>query len=152
MFKAQLMKGHNLHLHLNDMIDKILCIDDDSISLLLNKMIILKSGITDDIITLLGGEEALGFYEQLVKHKKFTDYPRIILLDLNMPVMNGWEFLDRYLERYHPHFPETRIAVLSSTVDPSDIETSKGYSEIVRFISKPLSKKILEEIVASIKE
>ena len=63
-----------------------------------------------------------------------------------MPIMDGWEFLDIYLKRnYHSIFP-SKFFVLSSTIDPQDIEKSKSYPMVIDFLSKPITKEILEKI------
>ena len=73
--------------------------------------------------------------------------PELVLLDLNMPIMNGWELLDKYLElEFNLIFTKTKFIVLSSTIDPSDIEKSKSYPMVIDFISKPITKDILAEL------
>jgi hypothetical protein len=55
-----------------------------------------------------------------------------MLLDLNMHIMGGWEFLDIFSEKkYHDFFPELKVIVLSSTIDPKYIEKSKSYSMFI---------------------
>ena len=71
----------------------------------------------------------------------------MILLDLNMPVMGGWEFLDHFAkEEYRSAFKDAKVIVLSSTIDPEDIKKAKTYPMVMDFLSKPISKEILEDL------
>ncbi len=79
------------------MLDSILFIDDDPITLMLCKMVIKKTSFSNEIATSKNGEEALQYFnllKQLDHNNEFKKQPQLIFLDLNMPVMNGWEFLD----------------------------------------------------------
>ncbi|RYF90086.1 MAG: response regulator, partial [Chitinophagaceae bacterium] len=72
--------------------NKILCVDDDPITLMLYKMVVAKSGFATQIDTATNGEEALHYFDRILEES--DDYPKLIFLDLNMPIMSGWEFLD----------------------------------------------------------
>lgn len=132
------------------MLDLILCVDDDPITLMLCKMVISKSSFAKEIITAQNGEEALNYFDDLKLNNlgnKITSYPSIVFLDLNMPVMDGWEFLDQFSkEEYRSIFQNTRVIVLSSTIDPRDIEKSKTYPMVMDFLSKPITKEIIEQL------
>jgi len=128
------------------MIKKILCVDDDPITLMLYKMVIAKATLSETVIVAKNGQEALEYYDDL-KSNKDNDFPELMFLDLNMPVMGGWEFLDNFIEeKYSPYNAETKIIVLSSTIDPKDIEKVKNYPIIIDFISKPVTKEMLEKL------
>jgi CheY-like chemotaxis protein len=129
------------------MLDLILCIDDDPITLMLNKKIILKTLFSDEIITAKNGEEALHFFNT-IKYDKTTvelnSLPRLIFLDLNMPVMGGWEFLDIFNTSDYSDFHEIKVVILSSTIDPKDLEKAKTYPMVLDFLSKPISLSMLD--------
>lgn len=128
------------------MIKKILCVDDDPITLMLYKMVIAKASLSETVIAAKNGQEALEYYDNL-KSEQEEDFPELIFLDLNMPVMGGWEFLDNFIEpTYSPFNKKTKIIVLSSTIDPQDIEKVKNYPIIIDFISKPVTKEMLEKL------
>jgi CheY-like chemotaxis protein len=61
-----------------------------------------------------------------------------------MPVMNGWEFLDSFNTEKYSEFHDTKIVILSSTIDPADLERSKKYPSVIDFLSKPISKEMLD--------
>jgi CheY-like chemotaxis protein len=126
------------------MLHRILCVDDDPITLMLYKMVISKSSFTEEIITAKNGQEALDYYNSL-KVENDLCCPELVFLDLNMPVMGGWEFLDNFTRDNYNQFNEkTKVIVLSSTIDPNDIEKSKKYSMVIDFMSKPVTKEMLE--------
>ncbi len=127
------------------MLTKILCVDDDPITLMLYKMVIRKAAFAQEIETARNGEEALAFFDGLSADAA-TDYPKMIFLDLNMPVMGGWEFLDHFTNAKYASFSDAKVVVLSSTIDPHDIDKAKTYPMVIDFQSKPISKEMLENL------
>ena len=131
------------------MLDKILCVDDDPITLMLCKKVVERVEFAKEIITAKNGEEAILYFDNLFEERKINDsivYPKLVLLDLNMPVMDGWEFLESYMSKdYHDIFISTRFIVLSSSIDPYDINRAKTYP-VIGFLSKPITKEMLENL------
>ncbi|SFF06728.1 response regulator [Flavobacterium xueshanense] len=136
------------------MLDQILCVDDDPITLMLCKKVIIKSSFSNEIITSQNGEEALSYFNT-IKHinnkNKPIPQPQLIFLDLNMPVMGGWEFLDHFNSQEFAEFSTIKVIVLSSTIDPEDLEKSKQYPMVVDFLSKPISQSMLEYLKNKLK-
>ena len=131
------------------MLDKILCIDDDAITLMLCKMVISKNSFSKEIATASNGEDALDYFKSLQKELKgdpSIKLPQLIFLDLNMPVIGGWEFLNIFSTNEYSDFNTIKIIILSSTIDPADLEKSKKYPMVLDFLSKPISKEMLENI------
>lgn len=127
------------------MMEQILCIDDDPITLMLSKKVIEKSSFSDEIITAQNGEEALLYFNTLKYNKaKIVKKPQLIFLDLNMPVMGGWEFLDYFTSPAYNEFNSVNVIVLSSTINPEDLLKAKKYPIIKDFLSKPITKAMLE--------
>lgn len=125
--------------------EQILCIDDDPITLMLSKKVIEKSSFSDEIITAQNGEEALLYFNTLKYNKaKIVKKPQLIFLDLNMPVMGGWEFLDYFTSPAYNEFNSINVIVLSSTINPEDLLKAKKYPIIKDFLSKPITKAMLE--------
>ncbi|PBI85306.1 Response regulator rcp1 [Flavobacterium sp. ACN2] len=127
------------------MLEQILCIDDDPITLMLCKKVISKSSFSHEIITAQNGEEALHHFNTL----KYTNdqakkRPELIFLDLNMPIMGGWEFLDHFTSSDYKEFNTVPVIVLSSTIDPEDLAKAKKYPIIIDFLSKPITQPMLE--------
>ncbi|SHM43675.1 response regulator [Flavobacterium xinjiangense] len=129
------------------MLEQILCVDDDPITLMLCKKVIVKASFSKEIITSQNGEEALQYFNTLkyanTEHPT-KKHPQLIFLDLNMPVMGGWEFLDHFNSLEFSEFKNIKVIVLSSTIDPEDIEKSKTYPMVIDFLSKPITSTMLE--------
>jgi CheY-like chemotaxis protein len=131
------------------MLDSILLIDDDPITLMLCKMVIKKASFSNEIATSKNGEEALQYFDtlkQIDSNNEFKKQPQLIFLDLNMPVMGGWEFLDSFSTSDYADYNKTKVIILSSTIDPEDLEKSKKYPMVIDFLSKPISKEMLEYV------
>jgi CheY-like chemotaxis protein len=135
------------------MLDSILFIDDDPITLMLCKMVIKKASFSNEIATSKNGKEALQYFntlKQLDSSNEFKKQPQLIFLDLNMPVMGGWEFLDRFSTSDYADYNKTKVIILSSTINPEDLEKSKKYPMVIDFLSKPISKEMLEYVKVKI--
>ena len=129
------------------MLNRILCIDDDAITMMLCKKVIAKASFAKHADFATNGEEALHYFDNLIMHE-VKDFPELILLDLNMPVMGGWEFLDNFSSTYARFFSETKVIVLSSTIDPRDVQKSRTYPMVIDFMSKPITVDMLEKLKA----
>lgn len=132
------------------MIKKVLCVDDDTISLTISQLLLNRTGFAQEVDTVIDGSEAITYFENLFANdpNPVEHAPELILLDINMPVMNGWEFLQEYTPNYLLKLPRTRVVILSSTIDPEDFALAKHYPAVIQFISKPLSVENLEELKA----
>lgn len=126
--------------------DTILIIDDDQINNFLFSRIIKLSDISQNIHTELSAKVALrSILENIDANQKLPD---IIFLDINMPIMNGWEFLNEYQKIPKCVRNNIKLYMLSSSVCHEDINKSKEYEDVVDYISKPLTKEILFKIHA----
>ncbi|MDB5230909.1 MAG: response regulator [Chitinophagaceae bacterium] len=119
------------------MLNKLLLVDDDDVTLTICRIVLSKAGFAKEIDIAKHGKQALDYFMTL----KNTDdsAPVLILLDLNMPVMDGWDFLENYMKDYAEDFKETKIVILSSSINPEDFAKAKQYSIVVDFINKPLT-------------
>ncbi|MEZ7500674.1 response regulator [Flavobacterium sp. Arc3] len=128
------------------MLDLILCVDDDPITLMLCKKVLCKTTFSNEIITAQNGEEALQYFDSIKLTENGTKKaPQLIFLDLNMPVMGGWEFLDLFCDSTYQDFNTiTKVVILSSTIDPEDLEKAKKYSMVIDFLPKPITLSMLD--------
>ena len=135
------------------MLNQILCVDDDPITLMLCKKVITKASFTNEIFTFQNGQEALQYFNT-IKYSNNKDKPslkpELIFLDLNMPVMGGWEFLDHFITPEYAEFHSIKVIILSSTIDPEDQEKSKNYPMVMDFLSKPITVTMLEYLKSKI--
>lgn len=113
---------------------KILLVDDDVINNELNKFVIENTGYAKNIEIALNGEEALN----LLQKKNETNTPNLIFLDLNMPIMNGFEFLEEYKNMNIPSKELTKIYILTSSRNEKDLAKAKNF-QIEGYVTKPLT-------------
>lgn len=130
------------------MIKKALVINDDATLIFITCKLIAKSAFANETVTANDGEKALAYLEGIVSSGEdhFDEVPEFIFLDLNMPVMNGWDFLDVYSRKYAGIFPRTKVAILSSSINPGDIEVMKKYGVVSDFIATPMNLEILKQV------
>lgn len=107
---------------------------------------IQESGIKASCKTALNGETGLKLLHKL-DSRKGQSYPDIILLDLDMPIMNGFEFLNEYEKTFFPNHPNTSIYMLSSSILAEDRTKAKMFPSVSNFISKPISLTLIKEIL-----
>jgi len=117
---------------------------------MLCRKVIEKSNFSEVIDIANNGEDAIAYFDNLIieieKNNNIT-LPELMFLDLNMPILGGWEFLDIFSQpKYTKLFQDLKVIVLSSTIDPKDIEKSKSYSMVLDFLSKPINKEMLESV------
>lgn len=122
-------------------------IDDDSIFIYGTKRIIEKVDFCNKIIVYNNGQEAIDGIYELIKTKE--QLPDVILLDINMPVMDGWEFLVEFKKLQNLFSKKIHIYIASSSVDPRDIERVKNYKEISDYILKPITPDDLGKIISA---
>ncbi|TGL85543.1 response regulator [Leptospira congkakensis] len=127
------------------MTPKICVIDDDQIYQFTTKKIISNAGIKGEVLIFSDAENALAFLQTEVQNK--DQLPDIIFLDINMPLMDGWQFLDAF-EKMLPQFPKSiEIFLVSSSVDLADTDRAAKIPIISGYIFKPFTKeKLLESI------
>lgn len=123
------------------MIKSICVIDDDQIYQIIIKKIISKAGIFESVLCYENGIKAL---EDL--KDPAISLPSLILLDINMPGMDGWEFLDNLKDHRSDITRNTSIYIVTSSIAFSDRDKAKAIPEVSGFISKPLSVSKLIEI------
>ncbi|MFN3405728.1 MAG: response regulator [Cytophagaceae bacterium] len=121
---------------------KVLLVDDDNINNFINVRLIKRVGVSDNVVITNNGQEAIDYLQKINEEK-----PDLILLDINMPVMDGFEFLKEFEQSktadYNP-----LIIVLTTSSNLSDLEKVKGSSLAAGYINKPLTE---ENLVGFIK-
>lgn len=120
---------------------KLMMIDDNEIDLKINAKLVHLTKLFDDIIICKSAEEALDFLNARVHTPE--QLPSFILLDIQMPEMDGFEFLERYKT-----FPiKCPVAMLSSTLDFGDIQRAEANPFVLKLLKKPLSPAELAALI-----
>jgi len=129
-------------------VKRVCIIDDDPIFVYGIKRIMNEIDFCDEVIVYTNGESALKGLGALVREG--NKLPGIILLDLDMPVMDGWVFLDDFVKIPNHNQEHLSLYILTSSINPSAIEKVKNYPIVNNFISKPVTitnlKHILNEL------
>ncbi|MBY0543110.1 MAG: response regulator [Sphingobacteriaceae bacterium] len=116
---------------------RVMLIDDNEIDLKINSKLISLTKLVDEIIICSSGDEALNFLNNQLENKKLI--PTFILLDIQMPEMDGFEFLMHYKKLSKSITDNCTIAMLSSTLDFGDIKKAEANPHVIKLLKKPLT-------------
>lgn len=120
----------------------ILLVDDDPDDNFFHELIIKQMDITHKLDTVANGIEALAYLK-----REDQVPPELIFLDINMPKMNGWEFLEQYRHLDEKQKSKVVIMILTTSANPDDIKRSRDIRDVSGFETKPLSRESLTEIL-----
>ncbi|MDQ3395357.1 MAG: response regulator [Bacteroidota bacterium] len=124
---------------------KVFLVDDDETSNFLNSLLIRSMKITDKVEIAKNGKEALTKFVAFKTHNG-NEFPELVLLDINMPVMDGFEFLEEFEKLYSVNHEEIKIVMLTSSNSPKDIDKAKRFN-IAGYINKPLTEEKLQKLI-----
>ena len=127
---------------------KVLLVDDDTIYQYIACKTLEATGLTGKITSCSNGQEAYQFLETNMNNQ--SELPDVILLDVNMPVMNGWEFLHAFKNLHSPFLKDIQIFLVTSSVNDADINYSQQFSNVQDYIVKPLVKEKLSRVLNSV--
>jgi CheY-like chemotaxis protein len=125
----------------------VLLIDDDEPTNFLNQIIIESSGCVEQIRSVHSGEDALAYLTNTYEAKGTLPSPDLIFLDINMPAMNGWEFLEKYRALKTVFKEKVMIVMLTTSLFPEDVTLANEMPEISAFENKPLTEDKLDAII-----
>jgi len=127
-------------------IESICIIDDDDIYITLVSKIIEIKKISDHVIVFKNGKIALDFFLDTIENPENKSVPQVIFLDLNMPIMDGWEFLKEYAKIKNKINKSIDLYVVSSSIDIRDINRAKAIDVVSDYLTKPIKLDDFEKI------
>lgn len=127
-------------------IDIACIVDDDPIFVYGAKRLLELADFCNGFLIFNNGHDALFKLKALIESGK--ELPDLILLDLNMPIMDGWQFLDNFTQIKIEK--KIIIYIVSSSIDPKDLEKSKMYASVSNFVVKPISFDKIKELMQEI--
>lgn len=127
-------------------LSQILLIDDSPSDNFIHARRIKNADIADEVVIRTNGREGLDYLKTLRADKRYHQ-PELIFLDINMPVMNGWEFLEEYDKLLDNQKAQIVLAMLTTSTAPKDRARAKDYSNLSTFLEKPLTERNLNDII-----
>ncbi len=129
---------------MSEKLNCILLVDDDTTTNFFNEYMLKKMDVSTHIEVALNGQEALDYMDACEKDPS-KPKPDMILLDVNMPVMNGFEFLEAYQDRSDAD--GIVICMLTTSLHESDVDKAKEFNALSDYIHKPLSEDSLKVLI-----
>ncbi|MDG1214015.1 MAG: response regulator [Flavobacteriaceae bacterium] len=112
-------------------------IDDDPIFVFGTKKVMKEVDFCDDILVYHNGEEAINGLKSMVKRGE--QLPNLIFLDLNMPIMDGWDFLEDFIAIPNNNRKDVFVYIISSSIDANDFIRARNYEIVNNYILKPVT-------------
>ncbi len=125
----------------------VMLVDDNDIDNLINQKMIESSGICNIIYSQTGARSAIEFLRNIEKtphHESML--PEVIFLDIDMPLMDGFQFLDEFEKLSEVTRKKIRVVMLTSSINPQDHARSLKYSSVILFLNKPLSHESIVQL------
>ena len=123
-------------------------VDDDDIFVFLTKKVVEKTNLVDLIKVFGNGLDAINFIKE--NRDNVDVLPEIILLDLSMPIMNGWQFLEEFAKLNPSIGKKITIYICSSSISHDDITRAKSINEVSDYIIKPITKHKLIDLIKTL--
>lgn len=122
----------------------IMILDDEEFDQKMYRRLLERSGLVETVLSFTYPQEALDFLAE--PGRQNID---ILLLDINLPGMNGFEFLDKAIEKFGEDFAQSIVIMLTTSLDPQDEERARKFHVVKDYINKPLMRDHIERICSA---
>ncbi len=125
----------------------VMLIDDNEIDNLINQKMIEAAALTKHIYTCTGAKSAIEFLRNVEKIEVADQVlPDLIFLDIDMPLMDGFQFLDEFEKFVNLVKKKCKIIMLTSSINPQDFNKAKKYLNVKLYLNKPLSHESIRNL------
>lgn len=123
---------------------KVMVIDDMDLDRFVARQVLTRFGFSEEVILMETAKDALSYLQ--LRENVPSELPSLIFLDIQMPEMNGFGFLDRFEEMSEAITAKCPVVMLTSSVDPRDKQMARKHLHVKHYITKPLDKAKLDEV------
>jgi CheY-like chemotaxis protein len=127
---------------------RVLIIDDDELDTFINKKLIKSLDFSDKVYSCSSAKNAIEFLKNidLMDNLSREMYPEIVFVDLNMPIMDGFQFVEFFLKKYDTKILKSKLVILTSSLNEHDRKRISDISKNIVFLTKPLTQEILDKL------
>lgn len=129
---------------------RFILVDDDPVTIMIGKMVIRNAATGAEVAGFTSPVSGLEYMTEVTS--KAEEITQILLLDINMPEMTGWEFMEKLPDSVQNRTVPIHIYILSSSVNPEDQLKSKNSPLVLDFIEKPLTEALVHRLIAEAEE
>ncbi len=122
----------------------VMLVDDNEIDNIINEKIIEANSFSEQVLVFQTGQDALDYLKQYEADE--AKLPEIVFLDINMPIMDGFQFLEDFEKMSDIVLKKCRIIMLSSSISPKDIDRAASSKYVKKYLNKPLNARYLDAI------
>ncbi|MBC7653798.1 MAG: response regulator [Oligoflexus sp.] len=125
-------------------VQRAFIIDDDEVYVYAIKRLIKIQNLCEEVLVFTDGQQAVDY---LLENKDdVTPMPEVIIIDVNMPVLDGWGFINEFQKIDFNLTNNTKLFMVSSSIDPRDVKKAKEIPMIIKYIFKPITFEELKEV------
>lgn len=132
------------------MLNRTMIVNDNDLLIMIAEMMIRSANFAEETIKANDGLEAIHYFDSLIENESdlSSNAPEFLFLDLHMPNMDGWEFLEIFSEKYSSYFPNLKIAIMSASVEMNEKQILRKYPMVIDIIDSPINEEILNGIIS----